>query len=119
MPRKRRAWASWNYHVTDPPTELPTVTYWMNNLQGLDAQTPYLLTLNRTRDIDRRKVLREIVYHHPTYDTRAVHAQRRHAEIDGVDRVHFCGAYWGYGFHEDGSRALSRSRGTSPRRWRR
>jgi len=102
MPQRRRAWASWNYHVTAPASELPTVTYWMNNLQGIRARTPYLVTLNRTADVEPRKVLRELVYHHPIYSTQAVRAQRRHAEIDGVDRVHFCGAYWGYGFHEDG-----------------
>jgi len=102
MPRKRRAWASWNYHITSPPSELPTVTYWMNNLQGFDARLPYFVTLNRTHDIDPSKVLREFVYHHPIYSTAAVRAQSRHSEIDGVRDVHFCGAYWGNGFHEDG-----------------
>ena len=102
MPRRRRAWASWNYHVTNPVLELPTVTYWMNNLQGLEEETPYLVTLNRTADIDPSKVLRSFVYHHPIYSVRSVEAQRRHAEIDGVGGLHYCGAYWGYGFHEDG-----------------
>ncbi len=102
MPRRRRAWASWNYHVTDPAAELPTVTYWMNNLQGFEAREDYLVTLNRTADIAPDRVLREFVYHHPIYSTRTVQAQRRHAEIDGVAGVHYCGAYWGWGFHEDG-----------------
>ena len=102
MPRRRRAWASWNYHVTEPATELPTVTYWMNNLQRLSTKTPYLVTLNRTADIAPDKVLREFIYHHPIYSQRAVNAQRRRSEIDGQGGVHFCGAYWGNGFHEDG-----------------
>ena len=102
MPRRRRAWASWNYHVTDPPSDLPTVTYWMNELQGLGGETPYFVTLNRGDDIDPRAVLRRMVYHHPIYSTAAVRSQARHAEIDGAHGVHFCGAYWGYGFHEDG-----------------
>lgn len=102
MPRRRRAWASWNYHVTDPSSELPTVTYWMNNLQGLHSETPYLVTLNRTADIDPSKVLRSSVAHHPIFSKRTVLARRRHAEIDGAHDVHFCGAYWRYGFHEDG-----------------
>ena len=102
MPRRRRAWASWNYHVTDPASELPTVTYWMNNLQGLEVETPYFVTLNRTAEVDESKILRELVYHHPIFTRRSVLAQRRHAEIDGVACVHFCGAYWRYGFHEDG-----------------
>ncbi len=102
MPRRRRAWASWNYHVTDPAADLATVTYWMNNLQRLEAETPYLVTLNRSHDVDPSKVLRRFVYHHPIFTTRSVRARRRHAEIDGVHGVHFCGAYWRYGFHEDG-----------------
>ena len=102
LPRRRRAWASWNYHVTDPGSQLPTVSYWMNSLQGLAGDTPYLVTLNRTADIDASKVLRSFVYQHPIFSSRTVSAQRRHAEIDGVNGVHFCGAYWRYGFHEDG-----------------
>ena len=102
MPKRRRAWASWNYHVTDPPSELPTVTYWMNNLQNLEAEDEWFVTLNRTADIDPEKVHRVISYQHPVFSTEAVHAQRRHPEIDGVHGVHFCGAYWRYGFHEDG-----------------
>ncbi|MCB9915063.1 MAG: FAD-dependent oxidoreductase [Planctomycetes bacterium] len=102
MPRRRRAWASWNYHVTDPPSELPTVTYWMNRLQSIPSSTDYLVTLNRAADVDPARVLGRWVYHHPIFDQAAVAAQRRHAEVDGRDRVHFCGAYWRWGFHEDG-----------------
>lgn len=102
LPRKRRAWASWNYHVAESSRDVPTVTYWMNRLQALDCRQEYLVTLNRTEAIDPARVLRKFVYHHPVYSTRAVAAQRRHAEIDGAHGVHFCGAYWGYGFHEDG-----------------
>jgi predicted NAD/FAD-binding protein len=109
MPRLRRAWASWNYHVTEPQTELPTVTYWMNNLQSLPGKTPYLVSLNRTADIDPEQVLRSIVYHHPIYSLGSVRAQARHAEIDGVNGVHFCGAYWSYGFHEDGVKSAQRA----------
>ena len=108
MPRRRRAWASWNYHVTDPRSELPTVTYWMNNLQSLPGDTPYLVTLNRTDDVDPENLLRSFVYHHPIYSVESVAAQKRHAEIDGRNGVHFCGAYWSYGFHEDGVRSAQR-----------
>ena len=102
MPRRRRAWASWNYHLTEPASELPTVTYWMNLLQGLDAQEEYLVTLNRSADIDPARVVASFVYDHPVYSMASVRSQERHAEIDGVNGVHFCGAYWRYGFHEDG-----------------
>jgi len=102
MPRRRRAWASWNYHVAQPNSGLPTVTYWMNNLQRLASEEPYLVTLNRTAEIEESKVLRSFVYHHPIFSNETVAAQRRHSEIDGAHGVHFCGAYWRYGFHEDG-----------------
>ena len=108
LPRRRRAWASWNYHVTEPASELPTVTYWMNELQSLPGSTPYLVTLNRTADIDPARVLRSFVYHHPIYTARSVAAQKRHAEIDGANGVHFCGAYWSWGFHEDGVKSAQR-----------
>lgn len=105
MPRRRRAWASWNYHVTEPASDLPTVTYWMNELQRLPDDTQYFVTLNREDAIDPRKIVRRFVYHHPIHSTAAVRAQARHAEIDGAHGVHFCGAYWSYGFHEDGVRS--------------
>lgn len=104
MPRKKRTWASWNYHISKPESgpELPAVTYWMNKLQDLPGETPYLLTLNRNEATDPDKVLRRFQYDHPIFSTKTVQSQRRHAEIDGVEGVHFCGAYWRYGFHEDG-----------------
>jgi len=102
MPAKPRAWASWNVHRARVPSALPTVTYWMNRLQSLAEPRDYLVTLNRTAEIDPARVLARFAYHHPIYSRAAFAAQARHAEIDGVRGVHFCGAYWGYGFHEDG-----------------
>lgn len=104
MPKRKRAWASWNYHVAAPSLqpELPAVTYWMDNLQGIETPRPYFLTLNRTDAIDKNLVHRSFVYDHPIFSTETVRAQERHGEIDGVDGIHFCGAYWRYGFHEDG-----------------
>jgi predicted NAD/FAD-binding protein len=102
MPRSRRAWASWNYHRASVPSALPTVTYWMNRLQSLAEPRDYFVTLNRTDEIDPRQVLARFTYHHPIYSRAACAAQARHGEIDGVHGVHFCGAYWGNGFHEDG-----------------
>ena len=103
MPKRRRAWASWNYHVeSENPGGLPLVTYWMNELQGFDQPVNYFVTLNRTHAIDASKIVREILYHHPIFSLEGVRAQTRFEEIDGVNHVHFAGAYWGYGFHEDG-----------------
>jgi predicted NAD/FAD-binding protein len=102
LPRRRRAWASWNYHLLDAPTDRPAVTYHMNRLQALDADREFCVTLNRTAAIDPARVIRTIAYAHPVYTSAGQAAQRRHAEISGVRRTHFCGAYWGWGFHEDG-----------------
>ena len=102
LPRSRRAWAAWNYHVPAEASGVSTVTYNQNILQGLDAPRPLCVTLNRSHDIDPDTVLRRFVYHHPVFDEAAIAAQQRHGEIDGQHRTHFCGAYWGYGFHEDG-----------------
>jgi uncharacterized protein len=102
MPRRRRAWASWNFHLTPEPAGRTTVTYWMNNLQRLDAGRDYFVTLNRSAAIDPEKVIGRFSYSHPVYTKEGVHAQERHAEINGIDRTRYCGAYWGWGFHEDG-----------------
>src|SRR3954454_21382953 len=102
LPRRRTAWSSWNFHLQAEPARGSTVTYWMNNLQRLRAAEEYLLTLNRSEEIDPAKVLRRFEYDHPVYTKEGVAAQARHAEISGVRRTHYCGAYWGWGFHEDG-----------------
>jgi len=102
MPKRRRAWASWNVHVPATPRARATVTYDLNILQGLSARREYLVTLNDTSRIDPAKRIKTISYWHPVYSEQAVKAQKRRAEISGVDRMSYCGAYWGFGFHEDG-----------------
>ena len=102
LPRRRAAWASWNFHLTDPPSERTALTYWMNNLQRLDSETNFCVTLNLTDRIDPAKVIRTIQYSHPVFTSDGVAAQKRHGEISGVNRTHYCGAYWRWGFHEDG-----------------
>lgn len=102
LPRRRRAWASWNAHLPAEPVARPTVTYWMNCLQRLRSRRQFCVTLNREREIDPATVLGQWSYSHPQYDTAAVAAQRRRSQIQGRNRTWYCGAYWGYGFHEDG-----------------
>ncbi len=103
MPRRRAAWSSWNFHLAEEPVNGSTVTYWMNNLQRLRADRPYLLTLNRGDAIDPEKAIARFEYDHPVYTAEGVAAQSRHAEIsNAARRTHYCGAYWGWGFHEDG-----------------
>ena len=99
-----RARASWNWHQGTGVTG-PALTYDLTRLQGLDTPTPVLLTLNRTDAVDPDSVIREMTYWHPVFDGAAMRAQRRHREISGVNQVSYAGAYWGYGFHEDGVRS--------------
>jgi predicted NAD/FAD-binding protein len=101
LPANRRARASWNYAVGRGGGRA-TVTYWMNRLQSIDSTRPLLVTLNRRDEIDDRHVLAEIEYQHPVFDVAAMAAQRRRPEIQGRRGLYFAGAYWGYGFHEDG-----------------
>ena len=102
LPVHRTAWSSWNYHVQSDHSQPAAVTYLMNRLQNLSDSTQYLVTLNRTERINPAAIIRRMTYHHPVYSPQAVAAQKRHAEISGQRRTHYCGAYWGYGFHEDG-----------------
>ena len=102
LPRRRGARASWNFHLAEQPPGRTQLTYWMNNLQSLRSRTNLLVTLNRSDAIDPAKVIRTERYAHPVYTRAGVAAQHRHAEISGVNRTRYCGAYWGWGFHEDG-----------------
>ena len=101
LPKRRRAWAAWNYHVPRDPNRQVSVTYNMNMLQALDARQQYCVTLNSDRPIDPDKVLRRIEYQHPVYSREAVTAQQRQSDLN-VSRTFYCGAYWRNGFHEDG-----------------
>jgi predicted NAD/FAD-binding protein len=102
LPRRRRAWAAWNYHVLPERRGPVALTYNMNILQSLAARETCCVTLNRTQDIDPDRVLKRLVYHHPLFTPAAVAAQARHSELNGVQRTYYCGAYWRFGFHEDG-----------------
>lgn len=102
LPRARRAWASWNYRIRRDDPENPAVTYNMNILQGLAAKQTFLLTLGDAEGIDPSKILRRIPYSHPVYRPGRAEAWNRHGELIRARRTSFCGAYWGYGFHEDG-----------------
>jgi predicted NAD/FAD-binding protein len=102
LPAQARARASWNYRLDAAVDAPPTVTYDLNRLQGLTVREQYCVTLNPNGGIDERRVLRRFVYRHPLYTREAIGAQRQWSDVSGVNRTHFCGAYWFYGFHEDG-----------------
>ena len=108
LPRRKAAWGSWNYYVAEQEESPAVVTYNMNLLQTLQAPRTFCVTLNSVQDIDPKAVLYETSYSHPLYTREAVSAQQRHKEISGRNRTHYCGAYWGYGFHEDGILSASR-----------
>ncbi len=102
LPKRPLAWAAWNYHRSRHEVPLLSATYNMNILQSLKSRKTYCVTLNEGQEIRPSEVLRKINYEHPQFDLPAVKAQKRKSEINGVNRTWFCGAYWGYGFHEDG-----------------
>ena len=101
LPRARRAWAAWNYHV-EPAQNAATLTYNMNILQNLASRHTFCVTLNRSADIAPGRIIKRLTYEHPLYTPAAVAAQQRQREVNGVNRTYYCGAYWRYGFHEDG-----------------
>ena len=101
LPKRRLAWAAWNYHVLPGRSGPVALTYNMNILQRLGAPTPFLVTLNRSDAIDPARVIKRITYHHPLYTPAAIAAQARQPELNR-DRTFYCGAYWRNGFHEDG-----------------
>ena len=110
MPKRKAAWASWNYLQTKQsssdgnPGSL-CVTYWMNSLQPLDCDEDLFVTLNPIRPPAEGSVLRSSVYHHPLFSMQAMEAQKRLWSLQGHRRTWYCGAYFGYGFHEDGIQA--------------
>lgn len=101
LPPRPRAWAAWNYDRRGP-VGTTTITYDMTALQHLAGRDRYLVSLNSDDWIDRHSVIASFDYAHPVFDLGAIAAQQRFTEIDGTRGVHYCGAWWGYGFHEDG-----------------
>ena len=108
MPRHLGAWSSWNALVPAQGDGLCTVSYWMNRLQALPTRTPWIVSLNQRDQIDPARVRAVRQHMHPVFTGDALRAQQRWQEISGVRRTHFCGAYWGWGFHEDGVQSALR-----------
>ena len=102
LPSKKAAWASWNYHIPKEDLGRVAVTYDMNILQSIGAPQELCLSLNLAQVVDPAKIYKQMTYHHPVYNPESLVARHSHREISGVNRTHYCGAYWGYGFHEDG-----------------
>lgn len=102
LPKRRLARASWNYHLPMRPDNRPSLTYYMNSLQNLTSRDHFCVTLNRQDRINPDRIIKRLTYEHPVFSARSFEAQQRKGEISGKNRTFYCGAYWGYGFHEDG-----------------
>jgi predicted NAD/FAD-binding protein len=102
LPRRRSARQAWNFHLFAQPHERATVTYYMNHLQRLDAPVDFCVSLNMAGRIDPARAIETVEFAHPVFTAAGIEAQARWREISGVRRTRYCGAYWGWGFHEDG-----------------
>ncbi|MCU0558727.1 MAG: FAD-dependent oxidoreductase [Desulfobacterales bacterium] len=103
LPRRKAAWAAWNYLVPEGDGGGGVaLTYDMNILQSIPAPVEFCVSLNLEERLDPAKVIRRMLYHHPVYSVESLAARRRLNRINGVNRTYYAGAYWGYGFHEDG-----------------
>ena len=124
MPKRRKAWASWNYigaRKDSRSRENLCVTYWMNRLQDLETKTDYFVTLNPAFEPKNGTVLRTFPYDHPLFDNTAIAAQKMLWNLQGQKNLWFCGSYFGYGFHEDGIQsglAAAEALGGFARPWR-
>ncbi|GHE81370.1 NAD(P)/FAD-dependent oxidoreductase [Thalassotalea profundi] len=105
LPHREKAWASWNYQLSQDRTKAASVTYNMNILQGIKSEHTFCVTLNQKEAIDPNKILKEFIYHHPIFSTESINAQQQRDLICGKQHTHFAGAYWHNGFHEDGIRS--------------
>lgn len=111
MPRRKRAWAAWNVWApkgADVHGEPVRVTYWMNPLQSIEGPDDLFVSLNMEEAIAPDRVIESKTFAHPIFDAAAVQAQGRYDEIDGARGIHYCGAYWSFGFHEDGVQSARR-----------
>ena len=102
LPKNPQAWASWNVHISESLAERCTVSYHMNTLQNLKAPLEFIVSLNSADRVDPNKVFLQRRYAHPVYTEETLAAQQRWSDISGKQHSYFCGAYWGWGFHEDG-----------------
>lgn len=108
MPPIKSAWSSWNVHFErksqEPQTQHYNLAYWMNSLQTLNIEKNIFVSLNERRKIKPDSIIKTTTYHHPKYSAKSVHARKRLPEINGKNKTFYVGAYWAWGFHEDGAR---------------
>ncbi|MFM8453985.1 MAG: NAD(P)/FAD-dependent oxidoreductase [Gammaproteobacteria bacterium] len=102
LPKNKKAWAAWNYKQYPDHIASSTLTYYMNYLQNLDAELDYFVSLNQSAYINPEKIIAKFNYSHPTFSSESFKIQKEHEKIMGIRNTYYCGAYWGFGFHEDG-----------------
>jgi predicted NAD/FAD-binding protein len=102
LPRRKLAWAAWNYHRTERSESPVAVTYNMNILQGINSSHTFCVTLNNSAAVNEAKILKHLSYDHPVFTPQGLAAQQQHSQLNGLNRCFYAGAYWGNGFHEDG-----------------
>ena len=102
LPKRKLAWASWNYLLDQNQGKPVALTYNMNILQGLTCKKTFCVTLNSENRVNPEKVIKYLSYEHPLFTLEGIKAQKRKHEISGVNNTYYCGAYWQNGFHEDG-----------------
>jgi uncharacterized protein len=108
LPARRRAWGCWNYRLTRESRIAPLVTYNLNLLQGLAGGQTYCVTLNGEDRVAPGAILGRYAYAHPQFNRGSFSAQKHWEALQGRNRIWYCGAWWGYGFHEDGVRSAVR-----------
>ena len=95
----KKIYAAWNYK-SNQKDQAVTLSYWINRLQNIPSNKEYFVSLNETKELNQ--VIEKISYEHPQFDAKAIEAQKKREVISGKNDTYFAGAYWRYGFHEDG-----------------
>jgi len=102
MPKRKLAWAAWNYHLNNKNIGRASLSYNMNILQSLKSKNNFIVTLNNSSIINQNKIIKSMSYSHPLFTLKGIAAQKNHSKINGTKRTFYSGAYWRHGFHEDG-----------------
>ena len=102
MPKRKKAWSSWNSIVDKIDQNNCSITYWLNKLQNLNISKNIFLTLNPINEIEKNKIIKKVKFTHPFYDENTINAQKELHKLQGINNTWFCGSYFGNGFHEDG-----------------
>ena len=102
LPKNKKMWSSWNSYIPKEQNSNVSLTYNMNILQSIKSKNTFCVSINMENNINPSKIIKKINYSHPTFNKKSVFAQSQKNKISGIKNTYFAGAYWRYGFHEDG-----------------